>query len=56
MMWGYNKHSGIVRVINLTAHRPEGRGFPLQRAEPKPRAAVQDLQALRGLTLPARQL
>lgn len=40
----------------LTAPRPEGRGFPLQRAEPKPRAAIQDLQALRGLTLPARQL
>jgi hypothetical protein len=41
---------------DLTAPRPKGRGLPLHRAEPKPRAAIQDLQALRGLTLPARQL
>jgi hypothetical protein len=43
-------------VIPLTAPRPEGRGFPLQQAEPKPLYAIQDLQALHGLTLPARQL
>ncbi|CAI1881273.1 3-oxoacyl-[acyl-carrier-protein] reductase FabG [Serratia fonticola] len=41
---------------DLTAPRPKGRRLPLHRAEPKPRAAIQDLQALRGLTLPARQL
>lgn len=40
----------------LTAPRPKGRGFPLHGAEPKPLYAIQDLQALRGLTLPARQL
>ena len=41
---------------SLTTPRPEGRGFPLQRAEPKPPDAIQDLQALRGLKLPAQQL
>lgn len=48
--------SKVLRVEQLTAPRPEGRGFPFQRTEPKPRVAIQDLQALRGLTLPARQL
>ena len=44
------------RGVDLTAPRPKGRGFPLHGAEPKPLYAIQDLQALRGLTLPARQL
>ena len=34
----------------LTVPRPEGQGSPLQRSEPKPRAAIEDIQANRGLT------
>lgn len=47
---------GVTAARELTAPRPKGRGFPLHGAEPKPLYAIQDLQALRGLTLPARQL
>lgn len=42
-------------IDQLTAPRPEGRGSPLHEAEPKPLYAIQDLQVLRVLTLPARQ-
>ena len=54
--YGDSRSGVTITMRSLTAPRPEGRGFPLQRSEPKPRDAIQDLQALRGLTLPARQL
>ena len=40
----------------LTVARPEGQGSPLQRSEPKPRAAIDDIQAHRGLTRQYLQL
>lgn len=39
--------NSLWKIYLLTAPRPEceGRGFPLQRTEPKPRATVQDYTA-----------